>query len=138
MAGYAWGLTAIYILLLVFNTRLIRKKLLQSKSSKKKHTRGDEIQPFYSYEKSLELQHAWIGILSFIFLALFWTLFMGIKNDSDFLITGNLINYITLKQFYLFNILVDIFLISASTFNFFSDVLDHRVRNLEDITMVYT
>jgi hypothetical protein len=127
MCGYALALSGIYILLLIYNTRIIRKKL-QSKR-KERQSYGDSL--FYSYEKSLELKHAWTGILFFLAMSIFWAVFMGIKVDGDFLITTNLINYITLKLFYLFDVIVTIGLIAASTFNFFDDVVDHRLKILE-------
>jgi len=110
-----------YIVLFIFNVMEVRRNIWANKKLQTSKI---------AYANSIELRHSAIGIFCFLFLAIFWAVFMGIQLDSQFLITSNVTNYITLKVFYALNIVV-IFVMIACYLDYQADISEQRIQKME-------
>lgn len=123
MCGLALALSGAYIIWVIFLTRTIHKSVSEKRSSSQSSV--------YSFTRCKELTHAWQGVICLLPLAIFWAIFMGVKHDGDFFITVNVKNYITLKLFYIFDVIVTTFLLATVLPNFVDDANDHKITQLE-------
>lgn len=124
MCGLALALSGVYIIWALFLTRTIHRSV-----NEKKHSSQSSV---YSFTRCKELTHAWQGIICLLPMAIFWAIFMGVKHDADFFITVNVKNYVTLKIFYVVDIVVTTFLLATVLPNFVDDATDHKITQLEN------
>lgn len=115
--GFDFFFVLAYFILLVFNIREVRHRVYKNKHEF--DVRGAK------YANAVEMRHSAMGFIWFFFVSIFWAIFMGIKTDSQFLITTNVTNYFILKFFYSLNVIATLWLV-AFYFDYPSDFLDLR------------